>query len=82
MDFLLCAAVNADTALLCCSANRMEPFVVVVISAEDAEEIAGVKCRKSVKYLRVKVTVDRSEQRKIAKEQIQRNLNALRWKLK
>ena len=53
-----------------------------ILTAEDAEEIAGVKCRKSVKYLGVKVTVDRSEQRKIAKDQIHRNLNALRWKLK
>ena len=41
-----------------------------------------MKCRKSVKYLGVKVTVDRSEKRRIGKEQIQRNLNALRWKLK
>jgi hypothetical protein len=53
-----------------------------ILTAKDAEEIAGVKCRKSVKYLGVKVTTDRSEQRRIAKEQIQRNLNALRWKLK
>ena len=53
-----------------------------ILTAEDADEIAGVRCRQSVKYLGVKVTVDRSEQRKIAKEQIHRNLNALRWKLK
>ena len=53
-----------------------------ILTAEDAEEIAGVKCRKTVKYLGMKVTTDREEQRRIAKEQIQRNLNALRWKLK
>ena len=53
-----------------------------ILTAEEAEEIAGVKCNKSVKYLGVKVTTDRSEQRRIAKEQILRNLNALRWKLK
>ena len=53
-----------------------------ILTAEDAEEIAGVKCRKSVKYLGVKVTIDRTEQRKIAKDQIHRNLNTLRWKLK
>ena len=41
-----------------------------ILTAKNAEEIAEVKCRKSVKYLGVKVTVDRSEQRKIAKEQI------------
>ena len=50
---------------------RMNKKKSEILTAEDAEEIAGVKCRKSVKYLGgVKVTVDRSEQRKIAKEQI------------
>ncbi len=53
-----------------------------ILTAEDPEEIEGVKCRKSVKYLGLKVATDRSEQRRMAKEQIQRNLNALRWKLK
>ena len=53
-----------------------------ILTAEDAEEIAGVKCRKSVKYLGLKVATDKSEQRRLAKEQIHRNLNALRWKLK
>ena len=41
-----------------------------ILTAEEAEDIAGVKCRKSVKYLGVKVTFDRTEQRKIAKDQI------------
>ena len=53
-----------------------------ILTAEDAEEIAGMRCRKTVKYLGVKVATDRAEQRRLAKEQIQRNLNALRWKLK
>ena len=61
---------------------RMNKKKSEILTAEDAEEIAGVKCRKSVKYLGVKVTTDRSEQRRMAKEQIHRNLNALRWKLK
>ena len=39
-------------------------------NADDAEEIAEVKCRKYVKYLGVKVTTDRAEQRRTAKEQI------------
>ena len=46
------------------------------------EEIAGIKCRKEVKYLGVKVSTDSFEQIRIAKEQIQRNLNSLRWRLK
>ena len=41
-----------------------------ILTAEGAEEIAVVKCRKSVKYLGVKIGTDRSEQRRIAKEQI------------
>ena len=49
-----------------------------ILTAENLEEIAGVKCRNYVKYLGVKVATDRSEQRRIAKEKIQRNLNALR----
>ena len=61
---------------------RMNKKKSEILTVENAEEIAGVKCRKSVKYLGVKVATDRSEQRRVAKEQIQRNLNALRWKLK
>ena len=53
-----------------------------ILTAEDAEEIAGVRCRKTVKYLGVKVATDRAEQRRLAKEQIQRKHNALRLKLK
>ena len=40
---------------------RMNKKKSEILTAEDAEEIAGVKCRKSVKYLGVKVTTDRSE---------------------
>jgi len=53
-----------------------------VLTAEDVEIIAGIKCRKEVKYLGVRVTTDKKEQKRIAKEQIQRNLNSLRWRLK
>ncbi len=35
-----------------------------ILTDEDAEEIAGVKCRKSVKYLGLKVATDRLEQRR------------------
>jgi hypothetical protein len=61
---------------------RLNKKKLEILTAEDKEEIAGVKCRKTVKYLGLKVATDRAEQRKIAKEQIQCNLNALRWKLK
>ena len=36
----------------------------------------------SVKYLGVRVTHDRKEQLKVAKEQVQRNINVLRWRLR
>ncbi len=39
-----------------------------VFTGENVEEIAGIKCRKEVKYLGVRVTTDRKEQRRIAKE--------------
>ena len=35
-----------------------------------------------VKYLVIKVSADIKNQRRLAKEQIQRNLNVLRWKLR
>ena len=61
---------------------RMNKKKSEILTAEDLEEIAGVRCSKTVKYVGVKVTTDRAEQRRVAKEQIQRNLNDLRWKLK
>ena len=53
-----------------------------ILTTEDQEELAGIKCRKEVKYLGVRDTTDRKDQRKIAKEQIERNLNSPRWRLK
>jgi len=46
------------------------------------EEINGVKCSKIVKYLGVKVSIDKKEQIKVAKEQVNKNVQLLRWKLK
>jgi hypothetical protein len=34
------------------------------------EEIEGIKCRKEVNYLGIRVTTVRKDQKKIAKEQI------------
>ena len=41
-----------------------------ILTGEDLEDIAGIKCRREVKYLGVRVTSNRKEQRWIAKEQI------------
>ena len=46
------------------------------------EEINGVKCSTTVKYLGVRVAVDKKEQLKISKEQIHKNTSLLRWRLK
>ena len=61
---------------------RLNKKKLEVLTGEAVDEIAGIKCRKEVKYLGVKVTTDKKEQKRIAKEQIQRNLNSLRWRLK
>ena len=75
--------VISELALLELNFNlRLNKKKSEVLTAEDVEEIAGINCRKEVKYLGVRVTTDRKEQRLIAKEQIQRNLNSLRWRLK
>ena len=53
-----------------------------ILTREKLEEVNGVKCTTMVKYLGVRVVVDKKEQSKIAKEQIVRNLNVLRSRLK
>ena len=49
---------------------------------EKEEEIGGIRCTKMVKYLGVKINADVKLQRKTAKEQIYRNLNTLKWRLR
>jgi hypothetical protein len=55
-----------------------------ILTAEkiEEEEVNGIKCSNSVKYLGVRVAVDRKEQIRISKEQIHKNVQLLRWKLK
>jgi hypothetical protein len=52
-----------------------------ILTGENLPEIGGVKCVRTVKYLGVKVTVDKQEQKVIAREQIDRNVKLLRWRL-
>ena len=40
---------------------RMNKKKSEILTAEDLEEIAGLRCRKTVKYLGVKIATDRSE---------------------
>jgi len=53
-----------------------------ILTNEKLEEVNGVKCTKLVKYLGVRVVMNKKEQGKVAKEQIQKNVNLLRNRLK
>ena len=53
-----------------------------ILTAEKIEEINGVKCSTSVKYLGVRVAVDKKDQIRISNEQINKNVQLLRWRLK
>jgi len=52
-----------------------------ILTNEDLTEIGGVKCSKVVKYLGVKVAIDRKEQTRVAREQIDKNIKLMRWRL-
>ena len=53
-----------------------------ILTAKKEEQIGEIKCTRTVKYLGVKVNVDVKLQRKTAKEQINRNLNTPKLRLK
>ena len=44
--------------------------------------INGILCTKTVKYLGVKVAVEKKDQIRISKEQITKNVQLLKWRLK
>ena len=46
------------------------------------EEVNGIRCTNSVKYLGVRVAVDKKDQIRISKEQVNKNVQLLRWRLK
>ena len=52
-----------------------------ILTSENLQEIGGVRCTKVVKYLGVKVTADKKEQTKVAREQIDKNVKVMRWRL-
>jgi hypothetical protein len=52
-----------------------------ILTNEDLTEIGGVKCAKVVKYLGVRVAIDRKEQTKVTREQIDKNIKIMRWRL-
>ncbi len=52
-----------------------------ILNGEDLPEIGGVKCTKMVKYLGVRVAIDKKEQKLVAREQIDKNIKLMRWRL-
>ena len=52
-----------------------------ILTNEDLPEIGGIKCTKVVKYLGVRVAVDKKEQNRVTREQIDKNIKILRWRL-
>ena len=52
-----------------------------ILTNANLPEIGGVRCTKIVKYLGVKVTSDKKEQTKVAREQIDKNVKVMRWRL-
>ena len=53
-----------------------------ILTTVEKEEINGIRCTTAVKYLGVRVTVDKKQQLKVFKEQINKNTSLLRWRLK
>ena len=49
---------------------------------DESSGINGIKCSLTVKYLGVRVAVDKKEQIKLSKEQINKKTNLLKWRLK
>jgi hypothetical protein len=45
-----------------------------ILTGEKMEEVNGIKCSTSVKYLGVRVAVDKKDQTRISKEQINKNV--------
>ena len=53
-----------------------------ILTKEQIPDINGVKCTASVKYLGVRVVLDKKEQKESAKAQINKNVGLLKWRLK
>ena len=52
-----------------------------ILTKEDLPESGGIKCVKVVKYLCERVAVDKKEQNRVTREQIDKNIKLLRWRL-
>ena len=62
--------------------NKRKSEILTGEKEEESTGINGIKCSSTVKYLGVRVAVDKKEQIKLSKEQINKNTNLLKWRLK
>jgi hypothetical protein len=69
------ATLNTDWNL------RLNKEKSEILTKEDLPEIGGIKCVKAVNYLGVRVTLDRKEQTQVIREQIDKNIKIMRWRL-
>ena len=60
---------------------RLNKKKAEILTNEDLPEIGGIKCVKVVKYRGVRVAVDKKEQNRVTREQIDKNIKLLRWRL-
>ena len=62
--------------------NKKKSEILTGEKEDEGSGINGIKCSSTVKYLGVRVAVDKKEQIKLSKEQINKNTNLLKWRLK
>ena len=53
-----------------------------ILTKVEIEEVSGIKCSSAVKYLGVRVAVDRKDYIRISKDQINMNVMLLKYRLK
>ena len=78
LDKLQLDSLRAELAKLNMDWNlRLNKKKSEILTSESLQEIGGVRCTKVVKYLGVKVTADKKEQTKVAREQIDKNVKVM-----
>jgi hypothetical protein len=62
--------------------NKRKSEILTGEKEEESTGINGIKCSSTVKYLGMRMAVDKKDQIKLSKEQINKNTNLLKWRLK
>jgi hypothetical protein len=84
-DMLVMSNSQPEVEMIVSELAKLQDNWNLRLNKKKSEILTGenlpVKCTRTVKYLGVKVTVDKQEQKVIAREQIDRNGKLLRWRL-